>query len=563
MKRLILIMAVTAISLIATTAWAIPWMYSPTNQHGSLGNNYDEFQNYGGTPYFHDGIDVMQPTGGVHVYSSSPGYLTHTTTGTMYGGLMIGYSYTAGDSGWLYWHIPNSTWQFALGQRINEGDYIGDNATWSVSSFHHVHFDKVVGTSGLPWGWYLPTGNPLDFLTPSAEPTAPEIHLAQGTNLLAFCVNNTSTYQNPSNLSGDLDIIAKLGDHIFNTTWEVIPRRITYTIRGGLVNEQRLAFQFGDPMPAASYSGFNSIVYKDDATCNTEGNYNLRNFFFVLTNNDGDSIIETTDNVGKWATGGYPSGVYTVGVQAADAGGNISQDSMTVTVSSPTHNLSLTLTPTSPLTLPETGGSFTYSVNIHNNETVTVVCAGWINMTYPNGQTVQVLLRNLNLPGGATLTRDMTQVIAGSEPNGTYSYDGYVGLAPYNSWAASGFSFTKGADRMAGPWVGKTNLEGWDAEPETPAEATQTFSGNGNLCIVSPNPFNPTTAISYQLSALSHVSLKVYDITGRLVVVLVDGWRDAGMHQAGFDGSRMASGIYLYRLEAGGQTATGKMVLMK
>jgi hypothetical protein len=78
-----------------------------------------------------------------------------------------------------------------------------------------------------------------------------------------------------------------------------------------------------------------------------------------------------------------------------------------------------------------------------------------------------------------------------------------------------------------------------------------------------PNPFNPTTTISYQLSAASRVNLSVYDITGRKVAELVNGWRDAGMHEVTFDASSLVSGVYLYHLEAGQFKAHGKMVLMK
>jgi hypothetical protein len=78
-----------------------------------------------------------------------------------------------------------------------------------------------------------------------------------------------------------------------------------------------------------------------------------------------------------------------------------------------------------------------------------------------------------------------------------------------------------------------------------------------------PNPFNPSTAISYELRAASHVSLKVYDTAGRIVTTLVDGWRAAGTHEVTFDGSRLASGIYLAKLEAGENMALQKLVLLK
>ncbi|MFH1735643.1 MAG: right-handed parallel beta-helix repeat-containing protein [bacterium] len=78
-----------------------------------------------------------------------------------------------------------------------------------------------------------------------------------------------------------------------------------------------------------------------------------------------------------------------------------------------------------------------------------------------------------------------------------------------------------------------------------------------------PNPFNPTTAISFQQSVYSHVSLKVYDVQGREVVLLVDGYRSAGSHEVTFDGAGLASGIYIYRFRSGGQQQSGKLILMK
>jgi hypothetical protein len=80
---------------------------------------------------------------------------------------------------------------------------------------------------------------------------------------------------------------------------------------------------------------------------------------------------------------------------------------------------------------------------------------------------------------------------------------------------------------------------------------------------VSPNPFNPTTTISFALLQPGRVGLTIYDITGRLVTTLVNGHRDTGSHEVTFNASNLASGIYIYRLEAGQFTASSKMVLMK
>jgi hypothetical protein len=78
-----------------------------------------------------------------------------------------------------------------------------------------------------------------------------------------------------------------------------------------------------------------------------------------------------------------------------------------------------------------------------------------------------------------------------------------------------------------------------------------------------PNPFNPKTVLSFELRDASFVKLAIYDISGRQVAELINGWRDAGSHDVTFDASRLSSGIYLYHLTAGEFQAGGKMVLVK
>lgn len=78
-----------------------------------------------------------------------------------------------------------------------------------------------------------------------------------------------------------------------------------------------------------------------------------------------------------------------------------------------------------------------------------------------------------------------------------------------------------------------------------------------------PNPFNPQTVIAYEMPASGSVRLKVFDVTGRLVATLADGFQSAGRHEISFDASRLSSGVYLYRLEADGVLLSGKMLLLK
>ncbi|MDR3666719.1 MAG: T9SS type A sorting domain-containing protein [Ignavibacteriaceae bacterium] len=79
-----------------------------------------------------------------------------------------------------------------------------------------------------------------------------------------------------------------------------------------------------------------------------------------------------------------------------------------------------------------------------------------------------------------------------------------------------------------------------------------------------PNPFNPSTIISFTLPEKSRVSLKVYDILGRVVDVLADGVMDSGIHKINFNGNKLASGIYFYSLSTDkGNIISRKMVLLK
>ena len=84
----------------------------------------------------------------------------------------------------------------------------------------------------------------------------------------------------------------------------------------------------------------------------------------------------------------------------------------------------------------------------------------------------------------------------------------------------------------------------------------------------SPNPFSPLTTLAFALPEAAHVRLSIYDLGGRLVRVLVDEVRPAGMHEVQWDatnasGQRVASGVYLCRMEAGEYRETRRVMLIK
>lgn len=78
-----------------------------------------------------------------------------------------------------------------------------------------------------------------------------------------------------------------------------------------------------------------------------------------------------------------------------------------------------------------------------------------------------------------------------------------------------------------------------------------------------PNPFNPTTTIQYSLPKAENVTLKIYNLLGEEVKTLVNDYQQAGKHSVQFNSNNLASGIYLYRLQAGSFIHTKKMILIK
>jgi hypothetical protein len=78
-----------------------------------------------------------------------------------------------------------------------------------------------------------------------------------------------------------------------------------------------------------------------------------------------------------------------------------------------------------------------------------------------------------------------------------------------------------------------------------------------------PNPFNPSTTITYALPKAGNVKLTIYDVLGREVKTLVNEYKTAGTYNVTFDGSSLSSGLYFYRINAGGFTETKKMLLIK
>ncbi len=244
----------------------------------------------------------------------------------------------------------------------------------------------------------------------------------------------------------------------------------------------------------------------------------------------------------------------------------------------------VTLSPINPpVQIPANGGSFQFDITVANQNAAPTTVDVWTMVTLPDSSLYgPVLLRqNIPLGTGQSISRTLTQNVPANASAGTYYYKALVGS--YLFGTVSGydwFGFEKSAGGLYASdddWI----VSGWDegkgeasVDRRTGSLAPTEFALIGAF----PNPFNPTTTISFDLTVASQVKLDVFDINGRNV-----GARRAvpsqgvgfgesdllpGTHQISFDGSGLASGIYIYLLQVSGSGATptmgyGKMVMMK
>ena len=78
-----------------------------------------------------------------------------------------------------------------------------------------------------------------------------------------------------------------------------------------------------------------------------------------------------------------------------------------------------------------------------------------------------------------------------------------------------------------------------------------------------PNPFNPVTKITFNIPVSGNISIRVYDITGKVIKTLVNEFRNAGTYYTEFNGADVSSGVYYYKMETGNFSEIKKMILLK
>ncbi len=198
-------------------------------------------------------------------------------------------------------------------------------------------------------------------------------------------------------------------------------------------------------------------------------------------------------------------------------------------------------------------------VEVYVNITHTFIGDLIVELTSPEGTTVRLHNRT-----GGTAENIIGWYPSELEVDGPGSLSDFVGescLGEWELWVSDNAGIDLG---VVNDWCVRAT------------GAVQTGIDEGELGVpsryvlggVSPNPFNPVTKVSYGLPKDGPVSLRIYNVAGRLVRTLVDGPEEAGYHEATWDGRddrgvEAASGVYFCRMEAEGFDSSAKMVLLK
>ncbi len=222
---------------------------------------------------------------------------------------------------------------------------------------------------------------------------------------------------------------------------------------------------------------------------------------------------------------------------------------------SPAAPISDNQTTTDVLTIPAADDASITSLEVYVNITHTYIGDLLITLTSPAGTVVTLHSRS----GGGTdnlVGWYPSQLIPAGD------LGAFVGQQMAGNWTISVADQAGGDTGTLNQWCLRIVHGGGQSTPveDTPA----VFKAYANY----PNPFNPRTTIRFDLPRTTDVSLRIYDVSGRLVCTLVDEVLQAASHSVAWDGQddsgrRVASGVYYYRLNAGENSTTQKMMLVK
>jgi len=303
-----------------------------------IGNSYAEIQQYGTTPYLHPGVDYMGDDF-QEVYAVHDGFVKAvlTTGGAPYWRVAIANEDIPEETqGYLYAHLNQSSITVNYGDEVVAGDLLGTLYPWGYYDFTHIHFARVFCTGAQWYGdWWTTENNLLDVI--NIQDTIPPIFEDTFLGQRFAFRNIAGDYLDPLNLSSEFDIIVKCHD-IANSDWRIDLHDLSYSLHPISNPDSTIFEQFSyvyDFDLDTYHSGIvdNMIlntIYSRDATCNSIGNYDFREYYHIITNSNGDSLITEEDAAESFDSSQFPDNYYYFKVTARDACLNTTIDSMLV-----------------------------------------------------------------------------------------------------------------------------------------------------------------------------------------------------------------------------------------
>lgn len=302
-------------------------------------NSYAQIQEWGDV-YLHPGVDLFEEPY-TEVYSVQDGVVRAilTTGDERYWRIAIE-KLDGSQEGYLYAHLNQDSFVHTIGDTVAAGDFIGTLfPAWGFEP--HCHFARIT-PEGEQWnGNWWTVDNPLVDISNMTDSIPPVFENALGSDLLAFRTRD-GVYLDPLNLSGEIRIIARACDYAYSVAFE--SRINIWDVRFGLyapLNPDSAVYEkysFALDMPLDTYFSNQyetlalNTIYSRDATCFSTNNSTNKDFFYIITNSDGDSVITPEDSLQDFDTTELPNGPYLLKVFVRDAALNEVVGSMPVCI---------------------------------------------------------------------------------------------------------------------------------------------------------------------------------------------------------------------------------------
>lgn len=513
-----------------------PLKYNLDDYPHPIGNSYGEIQYYGGSPYLHPGVDFLGADN-ENVYAVKSGIVKAkiTTGGAAYWRLGIADNFTADTSvGYLYAHLNQNSIPYVVGDTIQAGDFLGTLYPWGFADFTHIHFGRIISAGEIWSGKWLTLNNPLPDIINMKDTIPPVIENVFSNQLFAYRKQDGS-YIDQYSLNGKVRMIAKSFDYA-NSYWKIDSWKFLYKIReaGPTFSDFGNYFAFAFDMPLDVYQSTSPLsdfylktVYSRDDQCYSNGNYDVREYYHIISNSNGKLNENIIDSNYLFDTRNLPNGDYEITLTVVDA------------------------------SLNQTSAADYFVVQNQAPEIPTLL----------NGISGDTILYNssyLNLaiiPGVAEflvqISKDSsfsvidTQFISSnnfkvSEISTNYKY--YWRAASIGLEGISSFS-------MIGSFFLAITSSIYDFHQDFSFELSQNY----------PNPFNPSTRIFFTIPEDTKVRLALINSLGQEIKVLLNEYKNKGKYEYHFDAGSLglSSGIYFYALLAEDRFSIRKMLYLK